>query len=69
MHHPVLTPEVYRPRHSTPPPTHRDAAGADQYRPASHPYPLGQPELFYIADGDGQGFRDDDSQQAFPDYD
>ena len=24
---------------------------------------------FYIADGDGQGFRDDDRQQAFPDYD
>ncbi|MEI8079284.1 MAG: transposase, partial [bacterium] len=52
-----------------PPPTHRDAAGADQYRPASHPYPLGQPELFYIADGDGQGFRDDDRQPPFPDYD
>jgi len=28
-----------------------------------------QPELFYIADGDGQGFGDDDRQQAFPDYD
>ena len=57
------------------PPTHGDAAGANQDRQASQPYPLphspaaSQPELFYIADGDSQGVRDDDSQQAFPDYD
>ena len=58
-----------------PPPTLWDAVGADQDRQESQPYPLShspaasQPELFYIADGDGQGFKDDDSQPPFPDYD
>jgi len=63
------------PARSPPLPARAVVAGADQDRQESQPYPLSdspaasQPELSYIADGDGQGFWDDDSQQTFPDFD